>query len=70
MTPEESISAEGNSQIKHDVAEEIADVVNYVLRIADVLNIDLEQAVLNKIDKNAMKYPPAGSKTPRSKRDM
>ena len=70
MTPEESVDVKNVPSLKHEVEEEIGDVINYVLRIADILDIDLEQAVLNKIDKNALKYPPAGSNTPRSKRDM
>ena len=70
MTSEESVAVKDASSLKHEVEEEIGDVINYVLRIADILGIDLEQAVLNKIDRNAVKYPPTGSKTPRSKRDM
>ena len=70
MTPDESVAVKDAPDLKHDVEEEIADVINYVLRIAEVLNIDVERAVLNKMDKNAVKYPPAGSKTPRSKRGM
>jgi NTP pyrophosphatase (non-canonical NTP hydrolase) len=52
------------------VEEEIGDVFNYVLRIADVLDIDLEHATWHKIEKNTTKYPPQGSKTPRSKRGV
>ena len=70
MTPDESVAVKDEPNLKHAVEEEIGDVINYVLRIADVLGIDIERAVLNKIDKNAVKYPPAGSNTPRSKRDM
>jgi NTP pyrophosphatase (non-canonical NTP hydrolase) len=70
MTPDESVAVRDVPHLKHDVEEEIGDVVNYVLRIADVLDIDVEQAVLNKIKKNALKYPPDGSNTPRSKRDV
>tara|TARA_R100000093_G_C1914521_1_gene63842 strand:+ start:229 stop:576 length:348 start_codon:yes stop_codon:yes gene_type:complete len=70
MTAEESVAVKDRPNVKHEVEEELGDVINYVLRIADVLNIDLEKAVSNKIEKNAMKYPPAGSNTPRSKRNM
>ena len=31
------------------MGDEQADIVNYVVRLADVLNIDLEKAVLNKV---------------------
>ena len=37
--------------------EEIADVMIYLLRLADVLRIDLEKAVDAKIDLNQSKYP-------------
>jgi len=39
------------------VREEIADVFSYLLRLADVLGVDLESALTEKIAKNAMKYP-------------
>jgi NTP pyrophosphatase (non-canonical NTP hydrolase) len=39
------------------VREEVADVMIYLLRLADQLNINLEQAVEEKIRKNAEKYP-------------
>ncbi|MBO6701104.1 MAG: nucleotide pyrophosphohydrolase [Pseudomonadales bacterium] len=42
---------------KSEVAEEIADVLNYLLRLSDVLQIDLETAVNNKMKINAEKYP-------------
>ncbi|HYE35144.1 nucleotide pyrophosphohydrolase [Methylocaldum sp.] len=39
------------------VREEIADVLIYLLRLADQLNIDLEEAIHEKMRKNAEKYP-------------
>lgn len=39
--------------------EEIADVGIYLLRLADVLSIDLEAAIRDKLDVNAAKYPVA-----------
>jgi dCTP diphosphatase len=39
------------------VTAEMADVLIYLLRLADVLGIDLEQAVIDKILVNAKKYP-------------
>jgi len=40
-----------------DVEQEIADIQIYLVRIADRLGIDIEQAVHAKIDRNAEKYP-------------
>ena len=39
------------------MTEELADVVNYCILLADRLGIDLLDAVSSKIDKNAAKYP-------------
>lgn len=39
------------------VAEEIADVLLYLVRIADKLDIDLLDAAGKKIEANAVKYP-------------
>ena len=39
------------------VGEEIADVLLYLIRIADKLDIDVRDAALSKIDANALKYP-------------
>jgi dCTP diphosphatase len=37
--------------------EEMADVLNYLVRLADKLDVDLIQAARDKIQKNALKYP-------------
>lgn len=39
------------------VKEEIADVLLYTLRMAELLNINLEDAVNKKMEQNAQKYP-------------
>jgi NTP pyrophosphatase (non-canonical NTP hydrolase) len=40
-----------------EVADEIADVACYVLNLGNVLGIDLSDAIIAKIAKNAQKYP-------------
>ena len=40
-----------------NVKEEMADIFIYLLSLADVLDINLKDAVINKIDKNKEKYP-------------
>ncbi len=50
-------SLKGNTSLHEKFQDEIADVMIYVLRLADILSIDLEQAVETKILKNAKKYP-------------
>ena len=42
---------------KPEMAEELADVMIYCIYMADALNIDIPEAIRNKIDKNAAKYP-------------
>lgn len=42
---------------REEVAAELADVLLYLVRIADVLEIDLLAAGAAKIDVNAAKYP-------------
>ena len=39
------------------VKEELADVVNYAILIADKYDLDLKQIVLDKLARNAEKYP-------------
>lgn len=39
------------------VKEELADIVNYSILIADKYNLDIKQIVLDKIKRNAEKYP-------------
>lgn len=38
---------------KDDLGEELADVVIYLMGISEILNIDLEKEIQNKIKKNA-----------------
>ena len=40
------------SNNKDELAQELADVALYLLQIASVANIDLEQAVLSKLEHN------------------
>ena len=39
--------------IKEDLAEELADVALYLLQLASIAEIDLEKAILDKLDVNA-----------------
>ena len=47
---------------KEDVCDELADVANYCILLADKLNVNLEEIILKKIEKNAIKYPIEKSK--------
>ena len=39
------------------IREELADVLNYAFQMADKYNLDIKQIMLDKIQKNAAKYP-------------
>ncbi|XP_068654800.1 uncharacterized protein [Aristolochia californica] len=43
---------------KEHLGEELSDVLLYLIRLADICDIDLGDAAVKKIVKNAMKYPP------------
>ena len=42
---------------KPAVADELADILLYLIRLSDRLEVDLLDAALHKMEKNAMKYP-------------
>lgn len=59
LTPEQSaaLTAEQHEAVRH----EVADVLIYLTRLADVLEIDLLAAASAKMEINARKYPPIQS---------
>ncbi|OCL88184.1 nucleotide pyrophosphohydrolase [Arcobacter porcinus] len=52
---EESINLP--EDVKEHTKEEVADIAIYLIRICMKLDIDLEEAILNKMIKNELKYP-------------
>lgn len=47
-----------DSAFKKDaVCEELADIMNYCILLADKINADMEEIILDKIAKNEEKYP-------------
>jgi NTP pyrophosphatase (non-canonical NTP hydrolase) len=56
LTPEESRTLP--VETRAEVAHEIADVLIYLTRLADLLGIDLLAAASDKMGMNARKYPP------------
>ena len=47
---------------KEEIESEIADIFNYLVKLVDLLDIDLEKIALKKIDLNSKKYPIEKSK--------
>lgn len=57
LTPAESAALPAARKCK--VAQEIADVLIYLVRLSDVLGIDALSAAFSKLPANARKYPVA-----------
>lgn len=57
QTPEESRLAHEDTVVNQRIGEEIADVLLYLLQVADHCQVDVQQAVRDKLAKNAVKYP-------------
>lgn len=57
MTEADSFNAASSDATAKAVREEIADVALYLIRLSDVLGIDLNEAVSSKLATNAAKYP-------------
>ncbi|WP_410497920.1 nucleotide pyrophosphohydrolase [Chitinibacter sp. S2-10] len=55
LTPEQAAHLDVDEQ--SPIAQEMADVMLYMLRLADELGIDMEEALLHKMQLNAQKYP-------------
>ena len=53
----EAQSASLSAENKQAVSEELADILLYLVRLSDKLDIDLLGAALRKLEKNALKYP-------------
>ncbi len=60
LTPEQSLGLHASD--KKIIALEIADVLIYLTRLADILGVDPMAAVLHKMKSNARKYPIAKAK--------
>ena len=68
----EEQSKKENIEEIDNIKNEVADIFIYLLRLADMLDIDLEEAVINKMKMNADKYPvelSKGNATKYNKRD-
>ncbi len=57
LSEAQSKSAATNPDTATAVREELADVTLYLVRLASVLGVDLNEAVTLKLQKNALKYP-------------
>jgi dCTP diphosphatase len=58
LTPDESAEVM-RSERAADLEDEIADVLIYALRLADILGVDVVETVLDKIERNEHRFPTA-----------
>jgi dCTP diphosphatase len=57
LTDEQSKEIVKDEKEMAHIRQEIADVMIYLVRLADKLGVDIEKAVLDKIGLNEKKYP-------------
>jgi len=57
LTPEESAEVMQDETSARRIAEELADVLIYLVRLADVVGVDLLSAADTKLEANAKRYP-------------
>ncbi len=56
LTPEESATLVDTPEGRAAIEDEIADIAIYLLRIADVLSVDVTAAIEAKIDRNGRRF--------------
>ncbi|CAM3679938.1 nucleotide pyrophosphohydrolase [Kibdelosporangium persicum] len=57
LTPEQAAAAMRDPELAADIEDELADVLLYLVRLADVLDVDLIKAANAKIDRNETRFP-------------
>lgn len=57
LTPEEAWAAVAKPEERAAVGEELADVVIYCLSLSNALNLDITEAVMEKLAVNEHRYP-------------
>jgi NTP pyrophosphatase (non-canonical NTP hydrolase) len=57
ISEEASLSICADEKSAEAVRDELADVAMYLVRIASVLGVDLNEAIVEKLHKNSEKYP-------------
>ncbi len=57
LTPEESAEVMNDETSARRIADELADVLIYLARLADILGVDLLDAAGTKLEANARRYP-------------
>ncbi|MFJ3913047.1 NTP pyrophosphatase (non-canonical NTP hydrolase) [Streptomyces sp. 2132.2] len=63
LTPEESAKVMERPETAHRVADEVADVLAYLLQFCEVLGVDVMDALAAKIERNELRFPVTGPPT-------
>jgi dCTP diphosphatase len=57
LTTDEARALKDNPEAKAELESEVADIAIYLLRLADVLEIDVASAIRAKMEKNEKRFP-------------
>lgn len=57
LPAESARNAAAEEPLRTRVGEELADVLLYLVRLADVLDVDLRSVAESKMERNALKHP-------------
>ncbi|GLX21316.1 MULTISPECIES: nucleotide pyrophosphohydrolase [Streptomyces] len=64
LTPEQSAAVMEKPESAHRVADEVADVMAYLLQFCEVVGVDVLDALAAKIERNEHRFPVTGTSTP------
>ncbi|MGW5847822.1 nucleotide pyrophosphohydrolase [Streptomyces sp. NPDC055254] len=64
LTPEQSAAVMDDPETAHRVTDEVADVLAYLLQFCEVLGVDVLDALAAKIERNELRFPVTGPRTP------
>ena len=59
LTTEEAMAANSDTETAAALADELADITLYLVRLADVVHVDLAAAVNDKLARNEIRFPPS-----------
>ncbi|MDQ3401995.1 MAG: nucleotide pyrophosphohydrolase [Actinomycetota bacterium] len=57
LTPEQAAAAYADPTLRAQIDDELADVLLYLVRLADVVGADIIKAAQAKIDRNEIRFP-------------
>jgi NTP pyrophosphatase (non-canonical NTP hydrolase) len=60
LTPDQAARAMRDPRLAADIKDEMADVLLYLVQLADTLGVDLDAVAHAKIDRNEDRFPATG----------